>query len=93
MKHKKLPVLTATIKWLCKSFLIESDLISIAGVNHRMRFSFFGHVFSDVSKRRKQGLREGGSGGTSYLGPGLGEAGLKGPRRVQVSALSFGIPP
>ena len=30
----------------------------------------------------------GGSGGTSYPGPGLG-----GPRKVQVSALSFGIAP
>ena len=35
-----------------------------------------------------QGLREGSSGGTSYLGPDLG-----GPGRVQVSALSFGIAP
>ena len=33
-----------------------------------------------------QGLREGGSGGTSY--PGLG-----GPGRVQVSGLTFGIAP
>ena len=41
----------------------------------------------------KQGLREGGSGGTSYPGPGLGGPGLKGPGSVQVSALSFGITP
>ena len=40
-----------------------------------------------------QGLREGGSGGTSYLGPGLGGPRLKGPGRGQVSALSFGIAP
>ena len=37
-----------------------------------------------VSDRCGQGLREGGSGGTSY--PGLGGHG-----RAQVSALSFGI--
>ena len=36
----------------------------------------------------EQGLREGGSGGTLYPGPGLG-----GPARVQVSVLSFGIAP
>ena len=35
-----------------------------------------------------QGLREGGSRGTSYLG-----LDLKGPERVQISALSFGIAP
>ena len=39
------------------------------------------------------GLRDGGSGGTSYPGPGLGGAGLKGLGRAQVSALSFGIAP
>ena len=43
--------------------------------------------------RVTQGLREGGSGGTSYPGPGLGGPGLKGPVRVQVSALSFVIAP
>ena len=37
-------------------------------------------------KNHKQGLREGGSGGTSY--PGLGGPGLRGPGRVQVPALS-----
>ena len=37
-----------------------------------------------------QGLRE---GGTSYLGSRLGGPGLKGPGKVQVSALSFGIAP
>ena len=42
---------------------------------------------------RQQNLRKGGSGGTSYPGPGLGGSGLKGPRRVQVSALSFRIAP
>ena len=41
----------------------------------------------------KQGLQEGGSGGTSYPGPGLGGPELKGPGTVQVSALSFGITP
>ena len=35
-----------------------------------------------------QGQREGISGGTSYLGPDLGE-----PGRAQVSALIFRIPP
>ena len=35
-----------------------------------------------------QGLREEGSGGTSYPGPGLGGLG-----RVRVSALSFGFVP
>ena len=40
-----------------------------------------------------QGLREGGSGGTSYPGPSLGGPGLKGPVRVRVSVLSFGITP
>ena len=44
-----------------------------------------------VLANRSQGLREGGSGGTSYPGPGLG--GLKGPGRVQVNALSFGMAP
>ena len=44
-----------------------------------------------VLVNRSRGLREGGSGGTSY--PGLGGAGLKGPGRVQISALSFGIAP
>ena len=39
-----------------------------------------------VLAHRSQGLREGGSGGTPYPGPGLGGAGLKGPGRVQVSA-------
>ena len=34
------------------------------------------------------GPARGGSGGTSYQGPGL-----EGPGRVQVSALSFGIAP
>ena len=38
----------------------------------------------------EQGLRE---GGTSYPSPGLGGPGLKGPGRVQVYALSFGIAP
>ena len=52
------------------------------------------------------GLREGGPGGTSYPGPGLGGPGLggpglggpglggpgiKGPGRVQVAALSFDV--
>ena len=37
-----------------------------------------------------QGLREGGSGGTSYPGPGLGGPGLRGPGRVEVIASSFG---
>ena len=41
----------------------------------------------------RQGLREGSSGGTSYPNLGLGGPGLKGPGRVQVSALSFGIAP
>ena len=39
----------------------------------------------------KQGLQEGGSVGTSY--PGLGGLGLRGPRKVQVSAVSFGATP
>ena len=34
-----------------------------------------------------QGLREGGSGGTSYPGMGLGGPGLREPGRVQVPAL------
>ena len=38
-----------------------------------------------------QGLPEGSSGGTSYLGPGLGGPGIKRPGRVQVFALSFGF--
>ena len=37
-----------------------------------------------------QGLREGGSGGTSYPGPGPGGPGLRGPGRVEVVASSFG---
>ena len=49
--------------------------------------------FQSGSDGSTQGLREGGSGGTSFPGPGLGGPGLKGPRRVQVSALSFGIAP
>ena len=40
-----------------------------------------------------QGLRDGGSGGTSYPGPGLGGPGLRGPGRVQVSALTCGVAP
>ena len=35
-----------------------------------------------------QGLREGGSGGTSYPGPGVGGPGLRGPGRVEVVASS-----
>ena len=48
---------------------------------------------SNKLQPHRQGLREGCSGGTSYLGPGLGGPGLKGPGRVQVSTLSFGIAP
>ena len=36
-----------------------------------------------------QGLREWGSGGTSYPGPGLGGPGLREPGRVEVVASSF----
>ena len=45
----------------------------------------------DSQVKYTQGLLEGGSEGTSY--PGLGGPVLKGPRRVQVSALSLGIAP
>ena len=38
----------------------------------------------------QQGLREGGSGGTSYPGLGLGGPGIRGPRRIKVVASSFG---
>ena len=41
----------------------------------------------------RQGVREGGSGGTSFPGPGLGGPEFKGPGGVQVSALSFSIAP
>ena len=52
------------------------------------------HVFPRIKAETcTQGLQEEGSGGTSYPGLGLGEPGLKGPRRAQVSALSFGIAP
>ena len=47
----------------------------------------------DLLHTSSQGLREGGSGGTLYPGPGLEGAGLKGPGRAQVSALSFSIAP
>ena len=39
------------------------------------------------------GPGRGGSGGTLYPGPGLGGPGLKGPGRVRVFTLSFGIAP
>ena len=43
-------------------------------------------IQTHLSSRNTQGLREGGSGSTAYLG-------LRGPGKVQVSALSFGIAP
>ena len=43
-----------------------------------------------VLAKCKQGLREGGSGGTLYPRPGLGGPGLRGPGRVEVVASSFG---
>ena len=54
---------------------------------HRDKSDFLRHEVCSL------GLRLGGSGGTWYPGPGLGVPVLKGPGRVQVSALSFGIAP
>ena len=56
-----------------------------------VRFSFTVEAKGKECYACGQGLREEGSGGTSYSGPGLGGTELKGPGRGQVSALSFGI--
>ena len=47
----------------------------------------------DKLTEEARACEKGGSGGTSYLGPGLGGPGLKGHGRVQVFVLSFGIAP
>ena len=57
----------------------------ILGFENVHRLTFFGEEL-----RYTQGLREGGSGGTSYPGPGLGGPGLRGAGRVEVVAFSFG---
>ena len=72
----------------CKQWKGEVTKCTLAGVQ-RSNGTFC--LTFTRTQTSSQGLRERGSRGTSY--PCLGRPGLKGPGRVQVSALSFGIAP